>query len=127
MTNRRTLLLVLEMTINLQFKSVTIRLTKAILVILIFDFQLAVRDNIERAITRIFYLPTDRMISDIGTKALSPAIFDLLSSYLLGHVTLPDFMTYIETHCPHLAFEPLTGWVWRYDLSSLISFIPKVL
>jgi hypothetical protein len=68
-----------------------------------------VRDNIEREITRIFYLPTDRMISDIGTKALSPAVFNLLSSYLLGHVTLPDFMTYIDTHCPHLAFEPLTA------------------
>jgi len=68
-----------------------------------------VRDNIEREITRIFYLPTERMISDIGTKALSPAVFELLTSYLLGHVTLPDFMEYIDKHCPHLSFEPLTA------------------
>ena len=66
-----------------------------------------VRDNIEREITRIFYLPTERMISDIGTKALSPAVFELLTSYLLGHVTLPDFMDYIDKHCPCLSFEPL--------------------
>jgi len=41
------------------------------------------------------------MIADIGTKALSPAIFIRLRDYLLGHTTLPQFLDYIQEHAPH--------------------------
>ena len=34
-----------------------------------------VRENIENHIITLFYLPTDHMIADIGTKALAPAVF----------------------------------------------------
>jgi len=60
-----------------------------------------VRENIENQIIRLFYLPTDHMIADIGTKALAPAVFFRLRDYLLGHVTLPYFLDYIQLHAPH--------------------------
>jgi hypothetical protein len=60
-----------------------------------------VRENIENEIIRLFYLPTDHMIADIGTKALSPAVFIRLRDYLLGHSTLPQFLDYIHEHAPH--------------------------
>ena len=60
-----------------------------------------VRENIENEIIRLFYLPTDHMIADIGTKALSPAVFIRLRDYLLGHTTLPQFLDYIQEHAPH--------------------------
>ena len=66
-----------------------------------------VRHNIERNIIRMFYLPTERMIADIETKALSPAVFERLRDYLLGTTTLPDFLEYIEQHAPEL-FTPVS-------------------
>ena len=67
-----------------------------------------VRDNTQRNIIRMFYLPTERMIADIGTKALSPAIFERLRDYLLGTTTLPAFLEYIEQHAPEL-FTPVSS------------------
>jgi hypothetical protein len=67
-----------------------------------------VRENIENNIIRLFYLPTDHMIADIGTKALAPAVFYRLRDYLLGHITLPYFLEYIQTHAPHLLDKTLS-------------------
>jgi hypothetical protein len=61
-----------------------------------------VRENIENNIIRLFYLPTDHMIADIGTKALAPAVFYRLRDYLIGHITLPYFLEYIQNHAPQL-------------------------
>ena len=60
-----------------------------------------IRETIEHDIIRLFYLPTDHMIADIGTKALSPAIFHRLRAYLLGHETLSQFIDYITLYAPH--------------------------
>ena len=64
-----------------------------------------IRENIENSIIRLFYLPTEHMIADIGTKALSPMIFHRLRDYLLGTVPLPQFLDYIKEHAPHF-FDP---------------------
>ena len=61
-----------------------------------------VRENIENHIIKLFYLPTDHMIADIGTKALAPAVFYRLRDYLLGHIHLPQFLDYIQQYAPHL-------------------------
>ena len=61
-----------------------------------------VRENIENNIIKLFYLPTDHMIADIGTKALAPAVFYRLRDYLLGHIPLPQFLDYIQQYAPHL-------------------------
>lgn len=58
------------------------------------------REKIELDIIRLFYIPTDHMIADIGTKALAPAVFLRLRSYLLGHTTLPQFIEYITQYAP---------------------------
>jgi hypothetical protein len=58
------------------------------------------REKIELDIIRLFYIPTDHMIADIGTKALAPAVFHRLRSYLLGHTTLPQFIEYITQYAP---------------------------
>ena len=50
------------------------------------------------------------MIADIGTKALSPAIFKHLRDYLLEAATLPDFLEYIEPYAPEL-FIPVSSYV----------------
>ena len=34
-----------------------------------------IRENIENYIVKLFYLSTDHIIADIGTKALAPAVF----------------------------------------------------
>ena len=75
-----------------------------------------VRDNIERGITRMFYLPTERMIADIGTKALSPAVFERLRDFLLGHIMLPDFIEYIEKFAPDLLIQHPTYNLDKKDL-----------
>jgi len=74
-----------------------------------------VRDNIERGITRMFYLPTERMIADIGTKALSPAVFERLRDFLLGHIMLPDFIEYIEKFDPDLLIQHPTFNIEKKD------------
>ena len=58
-------------------------------------------EKIESDIIRLFYIPTDHMIADIGTKALAPVVFHRLRSYLLGHTSLPQFMDYIHQYAPH--------------------------
>ena len=51
----------------------------------------------------MLYLPrTERMIADIGTNPLSPAIFERLRDYLLGITIKPDFLDYIEQFAPYL-------------------------
>ena len=60
-----------------------------------------VRENIENHIIKLFYLPTDHMIADIGTKALAPAVFYPLRDYLLSHTPLPYFLDYIKQYAPH--------------------------
>ena len=64
-----------------------------------------IRENIENSIIRLFYLPREHMISDIGTKALSPIIFLRLRDYFLGHISLPQFLAYIKEHAPQF-FDP---------------------
>ena len=64
-----------------------------------------IRENIENSIIRLFYLPTDHMIADIGTKALSLMIFHRLRDYLLGNVPLPQFLAYIKENAPQF-FDP---------------------
>jgi hypothetical protein len=64
-----------------------------------------IRENIENSIIRLFYLPTEHMIADIGTKAHSPMIFHHLQDYLLGTVPLPQFLDCIKKHAPNF-FDP---------------------
>ena len=64
-----------------------------------------IRENIENFIIRLFYLPTDHMIADIGTKALSPMLFHRLCDYIFGNVPLLRFLDYIKEHAPHF-FDP---------------------
>ena len=42
---------------------------------------------------------------EIGTKALSPMVFIQLRDYHLGHISLPQFLHYIEEHAPQF-FDP---------------------
>ncbi len=46
----------------------------------------------------LFYLPTDDMVADIGTKALAPGIFDHLSDYLMGHKPIEAFLPFLKQH-----------------------------
>ena len=41
------------------------------------------------------------MTADTGTRALAPAIFTRLKSYVLGHTSLQQFTDYIHTYAPH--------------------------
>ena len=59
------------------------------------------REKVELDTTRLFCVPTDHMTADTGSKALAPAVFHRLRSYLLGHTTLPQFLEYITQYAPH--------------------------
>ena len=59
------------------------------------------REKVELGTIRLFYIPTDHMTAGTGTKALAPAVFHRLRSYLLGHTTLPQLFEYITQYAPH--------------------------
>ena len=52
------------------------------------------RESRTNKIIEDFYLPTDHMPADIGTKATPPGLFKRLSDYVLGAVTLPHFQKF---------------------------------
>jgi hypothetical protein len=64
------------------------------------------REAIAQRDIQLFHLPTTDMVSDIGTKALAPGIFQHLSDYLLGHTQLPDFLPFLTdiNYKPVLSF-----------------------
>ena len=60
----------------------------------------ALREKVEHDTTRLFYTPTEHMTAGTGTKALAPAVFHRLRSYLLGHTTLPQLTEYTSQLAP---------------------------
>jgi hypothetical protein len=46
---------------------------------------------------KMFYLETENMPADIGTKALPPGTFQHLSEYVMGHKHLPHFKQFFTT------------------------------
>jgi hypothetical protein len=65
----------------------------------------AIREAIDNKQINVYHLKTKNMISDIGTKALAPAIFEHLSDYALGVkpllelMDLPEFSGFLKFPC----------------------------
>jgi len=52
----------------------------------------SIREAVENKLINIYHLNTKNMMADIGTKALSPALFQHLSDYILGVKPLLELM-----------------------------------
>jgi hypothetical protein len=57
----------------------------------------ALREAIESKTINFYHLRTKNMVSDIGTKGLSPAIFHHLSDYMLGVKSLDEITDFINS------------------------------
>jgi hypothetical protein len=56
-----------------------------------------IKESIARKIYKLFYLETEDMPADIGTKALAPGIFKKLSDFCLGVKPLPQFLPFLTS------------------------------
>ena len=54
------------------------------------------RESRKNKIIEDFYLPTDHMPADIGTKPIAPGLFKRLSDYVLGAIQLPHFQKFFS-------------------------------
>ena len=60
----------------------------------------ALREAIDDKTLHMYYVNTRNIVSDIGTKSLSPGIFQHLSDFMLGVKSLSDILTFSDTSIP---------------------------
>ena len=56
-----------------------------------------IKESLANKLMKMFYLETENMPADIGTKALPPGTFQHLSEYVMGHKHLPHFKQFFTT------------------------------
>ena len=56
-----------------------------------------IKESIAKKFYKLFYLETEDMPADIGTKALAPGIFKKLSDFCLGIKPLPQFLPFLTS------------------------------
>ena len=56
-----------------------------------------IKESIANKLYKLFYLETEDMPADIGTKPLAPGIFQRLSDFCLGVKPLPQFLQFLTS------------------------------